>query len=74
MSVSAAPQVGDLVVVPARPALGVGRLERLLDDGRTARVFCYDDGAFVVVPYDDVEKAPPGVWDKAQAPRPARRP
>lgn len=67
-----APKVGDLVVVPPRPALGVGRLERLLDDGRAARVFCYDDGVFVVVPFVDVERAPPGVWDKAQPPRAAK--
>lgn len=65
-------QPGDLVVVPMKPGRGVGRLERLLDEGALARVFFYDDGSFGVFPLDDVEPAPPGVWDKNQAPRPAR--
>ena len=65
------PRVGDLVVVPPRPALGVGRLERIVD-GSVARIFCYDDGRFALVPAHDVERAPAGVWDKAQPPRAAR--
>lgn len=61
---------GSLVVVPAEPALGVGRLERLLDvDGRPAgRVILYDDGAIVVRPLDELAPCPPGVWDRGAPP------
>lgn len=54
--------------MPSRPALGVARLERLLPPDR-ARLFCYDEGRFVIVPLDEVAPAPPGVWDKAESPR-----
>lgn len=60
---------GALVVVPSQPGLGVARLERLLPRGAApthARLFCYDDGRFVVVPLADVTLAPPGVWDRGQ--------
>lgn len=53
--------------MPKQPALGVARLERLLPLGAApthARLFCYDDGRFVIVPIDDVTPAPPGVWPK----------
>lgn len=53
--------------MPSRPALGVARLERLLpsaDAPVNARLFCYDDGLFVIVPAADIAPAPPGVWDK----------
>jgi hypothetical protein len=62
-----------LVVVPARPQLGVARLERLLPPGdaapTSARLFCYDDGSFVIVPLADVTPAPPGVWDRTPGER-----
>ena len=56
--------VGDLVVVPTEPGLGVGRVERLLDvDGRPgARMFLYESGDFVVRALDVVTACPPGVW------------
>ena len=65
--------VGALVVLPAEPALGLARLERLITqvghdrggDGSgapLARVFLYADGAFVVRPLDQLRAAPPGVW------------
>jgi hypothetical protein len=59
---------GDLVVVPSRRALGVGRLERVLDadDGARARVWFYDDGSFHVVPLGDVAPCPAGVWDRKE--------
>lgn len=63
-------EVGDLVVVPSRRALGVGRLERVLKnaegDGSLARAFFYDDGSFHVVPLDEVLPCPPGVWDRGE--------
>jgi hypothetical protein len=62
---------GDLVVVPTQPALGVGRLERLLPQGEEpthARLLLYDDGRLVVVELTDVAPAPPGPWDKGASP------
>lgn len=63
--------IGDLVVVPSRPALGVGRLERRLPPGDApthARLLLYDDGRLVVVPLGDVKPAPPGPWDRDASP------
>jgi hypothetical protein len=67
--VSTAPATGQLVVVPAQPAWGVGRLERVVDDegGRFARVFFYEDGRIENVPLAEVEPAPPGPWPKDRA-------
>ena len=63
------PKIGELVVVPGQRALGVGRLERLVDDpaggAPRARIFFYDEGRFAVVALSEVIPAPPGVWDKA---------
>ncbi len=55
---------GDLVVIPAEPALGVCRVERLLDvDGvPSVRVLLYVRLGFVVRPLDAVKPCPPGVW------------
>lgn len=69
MTTSARPAVGDLVVLPAEPGLGVGRLERLLPaegsvPGR-GRVFLYEDGRFVLRDLDAIVPCPPGVWDKS---------
>jgi hypothetical protein len=63
------PTVGDLVVVPAEPGLGVGRLERIVTvDGREhARVILYDDGRIVLRALTDVARCPPGVWDRKRA-------
>lgn len=68
-------QPGQLVVVPSRPALGVGRLERLLraddqgpdEEPRLARVFFYDEGRFEVLERALVAPAPPGVWPRGES-------
>ena len=58
--------VGDLVVIPAEPALGVGRVERFVDvDGKPhVRVLLYERLGFVVRSLDAVAPCPPGVWPK----------
>lgn len=50
--------VGDLVIIPAEPELGVGRVERLLDDG-TVRVLLYRDGTFIVRNANELAPCPP---------------
>lgn len=50
--------VGDLVIVTARPELGVGRIERILDDGNV-RVLLYRDGSFIVRRADELAPCPP---------------
>lgn len=59
--------VGDLVVLPAEPTLGVGRIERFtdLDGAKAVRVLLYPSGEFVVRPLGDVAPCPPGVWPPA---------
>ena len=54
--------VGDLVVFPGEPALGVGRIERFVDvDGvASVRVLLYVRVGFVVRRVDDVRACPPG--------------
>lgn len=51
-------KVGDLVIVPAEPALGVGRVERVLDDN-TVRILVYADGTFIVRAVHEVAPCPP---------------
>ena len=53
--------VGDLVVFPAEPALGVGRIERFVDvDGApSVRVLLYVRVGFVVRPIAAVRPCPP---------------
>lgn len=55
-----APRDGELVIVPAEPALGVGRVERLLDlDGVVSvRLLLYIDGSFVVRALADIAACP----------------
>jgi hypothetical protein len=55
--------VGDLVVFPAERALGVGRIERIVDGD--ARVLLYDTLGFVVRPLASVSPCPPGVWSRS---------
>ena len=50
-------KVGDLVIVPAEPALGVGRVERVLDDA--VRILVYADGTFIVRAFAEVAPCPP---------------
>jgi len=59
--------VGALVVVPAEPALGVGRVERLLDGGSRVRILLYARLGFVVRALADVKPCPPGVWSPTKA-------
>ena len=53
--------VGDLVVFPAEPELGVGRVERFVDvDGvASVRVLLYVRAGFVVRALDQVRACPP---------------
>lgn len=61
---------GQLVVAPGAPALGIGRLERVLPRGdesagappSLARVFFYRPGRFEVLERSEVAPAPAGVW------------
>lgn len=61
---------GDLVVVPSRPALGLGRLERTMisDTAPSAeremegRVFFYTPGLFLHLRLAELLPAPPGPW------------
>lgn len=59
---------GDVVVLPAEPALGFGRLERLLDvDGQPhGRIILYADGRIVIRPLGQIAPCPPGVWPTGQ--------
>jgi hypothetical protein len=50
--------VGDLVIIVNEPELGVGRIERVLDDGRV-RVLLYRDGTFIVRAADELAPCPP---------------
>lgn len=54
-------KVGDLVIVPSEPTLGVCRVERLLDiDGvACARLLNYADGSFIVRAVSDTAPCPP---------------
>ncbi len=52
-------QVGDLVVIVTAPERGIGRLERVLDDGRH-RVFFYPTGTFWLGPAAEVRPCPVG--------------
>lgn len=51
-------KVGDLVIVTAQPELGVGRIERILDDGNV-RVLLYKDGSFIVRQSSELAPCPP---------------
>lgn len=53
--------VGDLVIVTAEPALGVGRVERFIDvdDVRMVRVLLYRDGTFIVRAFNELAPCPP---------------
>jgi hypothetical protein len=66
VAVGGGPQVGDFVVVPSRRALGVGRLVAVLEeDGASwGRVHFYDDGLLELIPWDQLEPAPAGKWEK----------
>ena len=56
--------VGDLVVVPSEPGLGVGRVERVLTvhGAQALRIFLYETGNFVVRGVDVTAPCPAGVW------------
>lgn len=66
--------VGQLVVAPRQPDLGLGRLERMLpqkpaesahDDElpvQEARVYFYTRGRYIVLPLGELMSAPPGPW------------
>ena len=65
-----APAIGDFVVVPDAPAVGVGRLERLLPPKLgepQARIFFYVSGTFAIFALARVKLAPAGPWPKARA-------
>jgi hypothetical protein len=59
--------IGTLVVLPAEPQLGVGRVERVVSDDEV-RVLLYDSGAFVVRPWALLARCPPGSWDRTRPP------
>jgi hypothetical protein len=50
--------VGDLVIITQERELGVGRVERFLDDGRV-RIWLYASGTFIVRARDQVAPCPP---------------
>lgn len=52
--------IGDLVIVSREPELGVGRIERILDDGRV-RVLLYRDGTFIVRAAAELAPCPPNM-------------
>jgi len=60
-----------LVASPAHRALGIGRLERFVDDPATGkkrcRVFFYEARRFEILDEAEVIPAPAGVWHKEPA-------
>ena len=59
--------IGTLVVLPAEPQLGVGRVERVVSDDEVRVLLC-DSGDFVVRPSADLAPCPPGPWDRSASP------
>jgi hypothetical protein len=61
---------GDLVIVPAQPKLGLGRLERRVssdaapatEQDMEGRVFFYTPGLFLLFRLSELSPARPGPW------------